>query len=641
MAFVLELQSSSSQFYLRNCIAGIAREFGIPADIVQSRGTLSCAFASDHPDLEACIAAVAERLPASWHLSGSRHYEKEGEPQALPELIDAPPLGLGLCPSCQKELFDPSSRRYYYPFSHCAQCGGQYAFFEASPYTRANSAFSYVRPCAACESEQETHGRREKDHLNSCHACGVPVRLESGGRERYANDAGSFRTMFEVAAKAVKDDKSLLVKTTMGYRRFQQSAEGLQNPVMLMIDAGKITDNLALIGEEFNALLGIERPVLHVAVKSAALQSVVGRTADVKYPDEGFTILLATELQRLGAEYVFYEETDAQREAELRMEYDLELSAQSDQRLFINKDVRFVAAGERVSFPSRMMPASQTLGMAHGLVGVPEGESVLFDRPEHFDRVTVENAVVLEGETEEQWHTHQRPAAQDEASFMSVVAEHGLFGHKCVGAHFDEEPSFLYYDGRRVIRIVPPIAFTPGGLLEKIASLREGSDRLVQNFRMRLPGAYERLEALQERPAPTLFEAAAAVLELEEESFAGISKAALGYYGKGGVQVDTHVKDNRFDHAAFLASLVSYRLAGVETEMIAYSIFESFGDYFNDLMQQIKEKTKSEHFILCGTGFAQQSLFSRMQRNLKATPPRMNVNYPIGRENAVVGCVYL
>ena len=34
-------------------------------------------------------------------------------------------------------------------------------------------------------------------------------------------------------------------------------------------------------------------------------------------------------------------------------------------------------------------------------------------------------------------------------------------------------------------------------------------------------------------------------------------------------------------------------------------------------------------------------LFSRILRNLKQTPPLMNVNYPIGKENAVVGGVYL
>ena len=641
MAFVFELQTTTHQHYLRNCIAGTVREFGIPAEITQAHGTITCAFASKHPELEACIAAVAERLPASWHLVGSRYYETAEEPETLPETVQSHPLGLGLCPQCQKELFDPSSRRYYYPFTHCMHCGGQYAFFESYPFIRANTAFSYVRPCQACEAEAKTYGRREGAPLVSCHTCGVPVRLESRGQERYANDAGSFRTMFEVAAKAVADDKSLLVKTTMGYRRFFKVPPRHAVTTLLMINAEKITDYLALIGEEFNALLSIERPVLHVAVKNEALQAKFGQSTDVKYPDEGFTILLAKELSRLGEDFVCYEEAGEETEADLRMEYDLALAAQNEQRLFINKDIRFVISGERVSFPSRLAPATQTLGIAHGLAGIPDAGEMLFDHPGHFDRVTVGNATVLEGEDTQRWHSRQRTAAQDEASFMAAIAEHGLFGNKCVGAYFDAEPSFLYYDGKRVIRVVPPMAFTPAGLLEKIAALRDGSDRLVDNFRANMPDVYAKLQALQSHKNATLFDAAAIILELEASGFSGINRAALRFIGKGGLQIDTHVKDNRFDHTAFLASLISYRLAGVDAVLIAYSIFESFGDYFSDLMQEIRGKTKAEHYILCGSHFGQQSLFSRMQRNLKLTPPRLNVNYPVGRENAVVGCAYL
>ena len=641
MAFVMELQCSTPQPYLSNYVISIIREFGIPAEVDGGAGRITCVFASEHPRLQACVEAIAQRLPASWHLTGSRHYGRPGEPTELPQIELPYPLGLGLCPACQKELFDPSSRRYYYPFTHCTHCGGQYGFFESYPFNRAGTAFSYLQPCEACAAETEAPGHREGDRLASCHACGVPVRLESGGRERYANDAGSFRTMFEVAAKAVADDKSLLVKTTLGYRRFFKAARPRPGALVLMINAAKITAYLALIGEEFNTLLSIERPVLHAAVKDETLQAVAGRTADVKYPDDGFTILLAKELSRLGEDYIFYEEVGADADADLRMTYDLALSVQSDQRLFINKDIRFVVSGERVSFPSRLAPATQTLAVARGLVGIPEAGAMLFDRPEHFDRATVGNAVVLEGDAPTQWHSRQRVAAQDEASFMAVIAEHGLFGSKCVGAYFDEETSFLYYDGKRVIRIVPPIAFDPANMLEKIATLREGSDRLVENFKTKMPEAFAALSALQTQKNATLFDAASSILGLEEAGFAGLNKAALRFIGKGGLQVDTHVKDNRFDHTAFLASLISYRLAGVDAVLIAYSLFESFGDYFSDLMQEIRGKTKAEHYILCGSHFGQQSLFSRMQRNLKLTPPRMNVNYPIGRENAVVGCAYL
>ena len=41
-------------------------------------------------------------------------------------------------------------------------------------------------------------------------------------------------------------------------------------------------------------------------------------------------------------DYVFYEAADAEIDADLRMEYDLEIASQSDQRLFINKSYNFV-----------------------------------------------------------------------------------------------------------------------------------------------------------------------------------------------------------------------------------------------------------------------------------------------------------
>lgn len=640
MAFVLELQTTSTQPYIRNYLVSIIREFDIAAAVRQQPGRIICAFASEHPALQGCLEAMAQRLPASCFMTGSRYYDIEGEPEALPEYLPDYPLGLGLCPECQKEMFDPSSRRYYYPFTTCSHCGGQYPFLESYPYERANTAFRFLRPCEACEKETMQVGRREHHRLNSCHHCGVPVRLMHKQKERYANDAGSFRTMFEVAAKALRDGERLLVKTTLGYRLFYRAEKMPNDAILMMTDAARITETLSLIEEEFNALLSIERPVLHVAVKDETLQRCVGRTADVKYPDEGFSILLAKELQRLGIAHIAYEAADAGSVADLRMEYDLSLEAQEELRLFINRDARFIAAGERVCFPSRFAPATQTLSLAYGLAGVPQGESSLLDRAGHFDAVTVERAVVLEGEPG-QWHSVQKAVTQEEASFMSVIAEHRLFGVKCAGAYFDDVPTFLYYNGREVIRLAPPMAFRPAGLLSEMAALREGADRLVSNLQARLPEVYRRLEALEQRSSVTLFEAAAVLLSVEEESMRGVMKEALKFIGKGGVQIDTRVRDNRFDHIAFLSSIASYLLAEVDRVYLSYSLFESFGDYFTDLLQEIKGKTKAEKLILCGSHFANPSLFSRIQRNLKQSPPLMNVNYPIGKENAVVGGIYL
>jgi len=265
---------------------------------------------------------------------------------------------------------------------------------------------------------------------------------------------------------------------------------------------------------------------------------------------------------------------------------------------------------------------------------------MLFDSIDIFESITVNRANILEG-TEEEFHKNQKTFLQDEASFISVIAEHDAFDKRCVGAYFDEEPSFLYYDGKNVLRIVPPKEFDGSKIIEDIKNLRDGSDRLIINLEKNVPEIYTKLSSLQEKKDVKLFEAVAILLGLEDKSMRGVTKEAMKFVGKGGIQIDTHVTDNRFDHAAFLASIISYQLAGVSTSILSYSIFESFGDYFNDILQELKGKTKATEIILCGTHFANQSLFSRMQRNLKMSPPLMNKNYPIGKENAVVGGVFL
>lgn len=640
MAFTLEVMTSFTQPTIKNYLISIIRNFGIKAVVHQQKNKIICAFDSQDEKLQSCLEAIASTLPASCFMSKSEHYEIDGEPESVPDFEIEYPIALGICPSCQKEMFDPSSKRYYYPFTQCTHCGGQYAFFEHYPYTRDNTALSYVQPCSTCVEEAKTPGRREKQVLNSCHECGIPVKLLHKDKERYANDAGSFRTMFEVAAKALRDGKTLLMKTTMGYRRFYKADKLEDGSVLMLVNAMKITEYCSLINDEFNALLSIERPILHVALKNEQLIQIFGSTVDVKYPDDGFSILLAKELTLLGLDIIAYEALEYPCEADFVMEYDLNIQHQSDMHLFINKDIKFIASGERVSFPSRLPYGTDTLSIAHGLVGIKDDRGVLFDQIGRFESASTLKVNQLETETPAVESANFHTIAEDEASFMSVIAEHNKFGTKAVGAYFQGEPSFLYYDGKKVIRVVPPHTFSPVGLIEKMSTLREGSDRLMDNIKNKLPHVFELLVELEQSNV-TLFEATAMILGLEEKNYNGVMKEALKFVGKGGLQIDTKVHDNRFNHVAFLSSIISYQIAGVDSVYLSYSIFESFGDYFSELLTEIKGKTKATDIVLCGSYFAGQSLFSRLQRNLKATPVLMNSSYPIGKENCVVGGVFL
>ena len=641
MAYILELQTTSKQNYLKNIVLFASKEFGIKTEVQHLRDKLLFAFESEHEKLQECLDLIAKTVPASLFLKGSTSYAKDVELTKLAKIENEYPLSLGLCPSCQKEMLDVTSKRYYYPFTSCVACGGNYSFFHSYPYERKHTSFKFLVPCESCKNEMHNVAKKETHHINSCHECGVPVRLKNKTSERYANDAGSFRTMFEVAAKALNDSKRVLIKTTMGYRVFYKAEFLNNNSILMMINSSKITDNLSLITEEFQALLSIERPVMDVTLKNETLKSLRGsNTSYVKYPDDGFSILLGVELQKLGFEYIAYEEAEADTQADFVMDYDLEINPQTDMRFFLNKEKQFIADGERVSFPLKSFQAQSIVSISSEMAGVPSDDMLLFDKMNNLDDIEVQKANVLSA-IKDKYHSNQHYFLEEEAVFMSVVAEHNLFGKKCVGAYFDEEPSFLYYDGKKVIRIVPPKNFKTTELLSEIRSLRDGSERLLENLEKTLPDVYAKLEALEQRDDVKFFEAVAIILGLDDESMRGVTTEAMKFVGKGGIQVDTHVKDNRFDHSAFLASIISYQIAGVSTSILAYSIFESFGDYFSEIIGELKDKTKASEIILCGTHFANQSLFSRMQRNLKITPPYMNVNYPIGKESGVIGGVFI
>lgn len=623
MAFVLELQTQSKQKYIQNYIVNVFRKFQVKVDVLHKDEQLSFICDDSNENLEKALNEVAQTLPASLFLKGSSNSEVKITPEDLPLLDNRFPLSLGLCPLCQKEMLDVSSKRYYYPFTSCNCCGANHSFLTKYPYIRENTSFKFLVPCQSCVDEQNSFGNKEQHHINSCHSCGVPVRLVSKTSQRYANDAGSFRTMFEVSAKAINDGKKILIKTTMGYRVFYKADKLNNNSILMMINSNTITDNLSLITEEFRALLSIERPILHVALKNESLKDICGaNTAYVKYPDDGFSILLGVELQKLGVDFVAYEVCDETMEADLVMDYDLEITPQTDMRFFINKDTQFIASGQRVSFPSHNFSKKGVALQKGEYVALSQGSKVLFDKKIYF-----------EGEFS------KVDVLDDELSFSSVIAENNLFGKKCVGAYFDEVPSFLYYDGKNVLRVVPPKPFESENFLEKIEQLRDGSNRLILNLKEKMPKTFESLKSLENKDDVKLFEAVAIVLDLEDKSMNGIVKEAMKFVGKGGIQIDTHVTDNRFDNTAFLASIISYMLAGVSKPIIAYSIFESMGDYFYDIVQELLSKTKASDVVICGVDFANQSLFSRIQRNFKMNPPHININYPMGSESCIVGAV--
>ncbi len=641
MYFIFEIEFSSNKNYIADLIRAYAIQEKTEVEVLQTTDKIILTFDKEDKNLEAFLLGIDNIIPASLFLGKGKHYFSDEKPALMPVPKSHLPLNIAPCPTCQKEMFDVSSRRYYYPFTSCNHCGSQHPFLTKYPYTRANTTMKFLTPCSECAEEVKHNALRLDYPLISCIECGIAIRMLDKESEHLALNKGDFRKLFEVSGRAIAAGKKVLMKTAHGYRKFFKPTLDYSpaTSTILMADSNGFNTHLMLVTQEFNALLSIERPLLRVATKSDELKSFYGSSVLVKYPDDGMTMLLAREVINAGLQYIAYEECDAEEEADFLVDFDMPINPQNDTKIFINQDTNLFVSGERILYPALVQSNRNRVTIAHDLACVKVDDKSVIDSLEVFDEVTTEEMYILENEDFDSGHSNEHRFEQYKASMMSVLAEHHKVGQKAIGVHFDGTLNFLYYNGKQVINAVPAIPFESDNLWEKISTLREGSDRLVGNYKKKYPEVWERLDNLE--GDMDIFEVTAITLGLEDESFEGISAEALSFLGKGGLQIDTRVKDNRFDNYAFLTSIMSYQLGDVENNFMCYSIYESFGDYIGEIVPQLVDKVGTRIVVLTGETFANQSLYGRIERTIGQYKPLMNKNFPIGKENAVHGALYL
>lgn len=82
------------------------------------------------------------------------------------------------CEDCKNDIINPNSKRYYYPFTNCTNCGPRFSIIKEVPYDRKLTTMSPFKQCDSCiEEYTNIDDRRFHAQPNCCPSCGPSISI--------------------------------------------------------------------------------------------------------------------------------------------------------------------------------------------------------------------------------------------------------------------------------------------------------------------------------------------------------------------------------------------------------------------------------------------------------------------------------
>lgn len=179
---------------------------------------------------------------------------------------------IATCPDCIRDIFDPASRYYHYPFTSCCHCGPRYSIMIRQPYDHSQTSMAAFITCSDCGRDyQNIDNRRYHAQTIACPECGPSLSLlgESGNLLAEKHDA------LIAAIQQLRAGKIVAIKGIGGYQLLvdatnQQAVERLrlrkhrpQKPFALMVADLATAQQLCLINDlEQQALTAAAAPIV-------------------------------------------------------------------------------------------------------------------------------------------------------------------------------------------------------------------------------------------------------------------------------------------------------------------------------------------------------------------------------------------
>lgn len=250
--------------WVSNSAQGVLIEAEAPSATLD---TFQAQIEAQKPPHSSIQRIVVEAIPAT----GTTNFEiRESSRGGSRSTIILPDLGT--CPECLREMFDPSNRRYRYPFTNCTHCGPRYSIVERLPYDRPYTTMHIFKMCPRCRSEYENPlDRRFHAQPNACPDCGPQLTLwDSIGNNTAVQDgallsaADALRNGLVLALKGIGGFQLLVdARNPKAVRRLRERKLRPEKPFAVMVPTLEQATKICDISSAEDALLtSAEAPIV-------------------------------------------------------------------------------------------------------------------------------------------------------------------------------------------------------------------------------------------------------------------------------------------------------------------------------------------------------------------------------------------
>lgn len=198
---ILDLEGTLQGVGFRPALQRLATAAGLGGFAQNRSGVVRVALRGPADRVTEFVEHLAERLPRQAHLEHLRVVVDHGCPSSevgtfeiLPSAKDARPrisipADLVTCDACRRDVLDPRSRFFGYPFTTCTDCGPRYTVVEGMPYDRERTSLRAFPMCTTCRAEYESPlSRRFHAESLACPVCGPRLRLQAPDGRALAGD---------------------------------------------------------------------------------------------------------------------------------------------------------------------------------------------------------------------------------------------------------------------------------------------------------------------------------------------------------------------------------------------------------------------------------------------------------------------